>query len=412
MATAPRRRSDRFNDRRQQILDAAAPLFNQKGLGGTTLAEVAAAVGLITTSVTYYYRRKDDLAAACLMRTIDSYRDLIARAADQATPEARLAAFIDGYFALLADIAAGRGPALMNFFDIRSLTGAAIEPAFSAFADMFRALRALMRPEPLTPAFAQPEENARVHLTLSLILWARTWAARHDPMDYPRLGRRLSDILIHGLSPDQARDTHWAPPQLALPEPPPVELGLSRQDFLRAATETINDFGYHGASVDAIAARLGVTKGAFYHHVPAKDDLVFSCFDRSFAAVREAQSAAMAGGLTAWERLTAITDALVRRQLGGDPLVRHMAVAAAHAEVRNELREAMERQTEHYAGLIADAVAEGDVRPVDPSVAAQMVAETINAAPDLPRWTGGRLAPDEASRAYVRPLFARGVLQA
>ena len=32
-----------------------------------TLADVAAKVGLITTSVTYYYRKKDDLAAACFM---------------------------------------------------------------------------------------------------------------------------------------------------------------------------------------------------------------------------------------------------------------------------------------------------------------------------------------------------------
>ena len=411
MPIATRRRSDRFNDRRQQILDAAAPLFNQKGLGGTTLAEVASAVGLITTSVTYYYRRKDDLAAACLMRTIAAYQALIAEAAAEPTSEARLSAFIDAYFALLADIAAGRGPALMNFFDIRSLTGAAIEPAFSAFADMFRSLRALMRPEPLIPAFAQPDENARVHLTLSLILWARTWAARYDPMDYPRLGRRLSDILINGLVSEPASGREWSPPALDLPPAPPPEIGLSRTDFLRAATETINDFGYHGASVDAIAARLGVTKGAFYHHVSAKDDLVVSCFERSFGAVRETQAAAMQARLPAWHRLTGVTDALVRRQLGGEPLVRHMAVAAAHAEVRGELRDAMERQTEHYAGLIADAVAEGAVRPVDPAVAAQMVAETINAAPDLPRWTRGRLTPDEASRAYVRPLFIGGVLR-
>lgn len=407
MQTTARRRSDRFNDRRQQILDAAAPLFNQKGLGGTTLAEVAAAVGLITTSVTYYFRRKDDLAAACLMRTIAAYQALIVEAAAEATPADRLTAFIDGYFALLADIATGRGPALMNFFDIRSLTGAAIEPAFSAFADMFRALRGLMRPEPQTPAFAQPEENARVHLALSMILWARTWAMRYDPMDYPRVGRRLSDILIHGLAP--GRD--WAPPTLDLPVETTPGLGLSRADFLRAATETINDFGYHGASVDAIAARLNVTKGAFYHHVSAKDDLVLSCFERSFGAVREAQGAALRAELSAWDRLTAITDALVRRQLGGDPLLRHMAVAAAHAEVRGELREAMERQTEHYAGLIADAVADGAMRPVDPAVAAQMVAETINAAPDLPRWTGGRLDPNAAAWVYVRPLFANGVLR-
>ncbi|MGZ8362699.1 MAG: TetR/AcrR family transcriptional regulator, partial [Caulobacteraceae bacterium] len=43
----------RFERKREAILDAAARLFNQKGLKGATLAEVAQRVGLITTSVTY-----------------------------------------------------------------------------------------------------------------------------------------------------------------------------------------------------------------------------------------------------------------------------------------------------------------------------------------------------------------------
>lgn len=407
MSATSRRRSNRFSDRRQQLLDAAAPLFNQKGLGGTTLAEVGAAVGMLTTGVTYYYRRKDDLAAACLLRTIAAYRSRIAEAEDESTPERRLAAFIDGCFIQTSDVAAGHAPPLMAFFDIRSLTGAAVEPVFSAFSDMFRDLRALMRPAPLQPALPQPEENARVHLTLSMVLWARTWALRYDPIDYPRLGKRMSDILINGLSVSGA----WSPAPLGLPESPRPEANLSHADFLRAATETINDFGYHGASVDAIAARLGVTKGAFYHHVSTKDDLVLSCFERSFRTVRQIQIAGLNGDLTPWDRLGAVTAALVRRQLGGEPLLRHMAVAATHADLRGELRDAMERQTEHFAGLVADAAADGDIRPVDPAVAAQMVAETINAASDLPRWTGGRLDAEAAIRTYVSPLFAGGVFR-
>jgi AcrR family transcriptional regulator len=57
-------------------------------------------------------------------------------------------------------------------------------------------------------------------------------------------------------------------------------------------TELVNDQGYHGASVDKIAARLNVTKGSFYHHNDTKDDLVASCFERSFTIVRGAQKTA------------------------------------------------------------------------------------------------------------------------
>jgi AcrR family transcriptional regulator len=62
------RQTKRYEQKRQSILDAAVRLFNQKGLKGTTLADVAQSVGLITNSVTYYYRKKEELATACLAR--------------------------------------------------------------------------------------------------------------------------------------------------------------------------------------------------------------------------------------------------------------------------------------------------------------------------------------------------------
>jgi AcrR family transcriptional regulator len=57
---------------------------------------------------------------------------------------------------------------------------------------------------------------------------------------------------------------------------------LARETFLLAATRLINRRGYRGASVDKISAELNVTKGSFYHHNEAKDDLVVACFERSF----------------------------------------------------------------------------------------------------------------------------------
>ena len=84
------RQTKRFEQKRQTILDAAARLFNQKGLKGTTLADVAQHVGLITNSVTYYYRKKEELATACLLRSIAVLEDLIAMAAEEPSPEMRV----------------------------------------------------------------------------------------------------------------------------------------------------------------------------------------------------------------------------------------------------------------------------------------------------------------------------------
>ena len=406
------RQTQRYEAKRDAILDAAARLFNRKGLKGATLSDVAQAVGLITTSVTYYYRRKEDLAAACLLRTIDILQEVVATASAAPTPEQRIAAFLDTYFEVLADIAAGRRPEPINFYDIRALTGPQVTVVKDAFNDLFRALRSLLRPE-TGPLFDRLEENGRTHLFFSQILWARTWLRRYDPNDYPRVAKRMADLIVNGMAETGAV---WRGAEAPAVDPdPPEPGGISQASYLKAVTELVNDQGYHGASVDKIAARLNVTKGSFYHHNDTKDDLVASCFARSFAIVRGAQKTAV--GDTGWQRITSATDALTRFQLSeSGPLLQYMALAAAPDGIRGDLLAAMDRLSQHFAGEVSDGIADGSIRRVDPAVAAQLITGAINAAADLPRWIKGksypaRIEPDWASQTFTRPLFT-GVLRA
>ena len=49
----------------------------------------------------------------------------------------------------------------------------------------------------------------------------------------------------------------------------------SRDEILRAAAELFMEFGYAATSIDAVAERLGATKGRIYHHYRSKADLFF-----------------------------------------------------------------------------------------------------------------------------------------
>jgi AcrR family transcriptional regulator len=404
MSTAPARAQTRkFELKRETILDAAATLFNRKGLRATTLGDVAESVGLITTSVTYYYKKKDDLAAACILRGLEVIDELIAQA-EQAQGEERIRSFVRLFFALLKDIAEGRRPDITNFMDFQALRSRQSETVSEGYTSLVRRLRRLAAP--IADAhFDRAQQSLRANLLLRLVLWARHWLHRYEPEDYPRAAERMSDILLNGLA---AKGSEWRPRELPIPASDaasPAE--VSRDAFLRAATQLVNEQGYHGASVAQIAARLNVTKGSFYHHNETKADLVGECFERSFEVIRRAQRAAIEQGGVGWDEITATVQALVRYQLSDQgPLLRPSAFAALPEALRPHAERSLDRLTERFAGMIVDGVADGSIRPVDPSIAAELVNEMISAASSrFAAIVRQSLGADDSWATLARPLL-------
>lgn len=61
----------------------------------------------------------------------------------------------------------------------------------------------------------------------------------------------------------------------------------TRERILDAAQALILDHGYGATTVDAVVARAGITKGAFFHHFSTKSDLARSLVDRYAAMDRD-----------------------------------------------------------------------------------------------------------------------------
>jgi AcrR family transcriptional regulator len=391
----------RFVEKREAILDAAARVFNRHGVRGGTLADVAHSVGLITNSVTYYYRRKEDLAAACLLRSIAAVDAIAAQACRGEDAERRLRGFVSGHARLLAEIAEGRQAELVGFSDIRALPSPHLEKAFAAYTDMFRAVRRVL---PEGSGFDRRDLNARAHLLLSLVNWMRAWIRRYEPDDYERVAQRIGDILVHGMARSPQQWAERAGPEIGWPQPAAGDL-RTPEAFLHAATRLVNEQGYRGASVERISARLNLTKGSFYHHHDNKDGLIAACFERSFDVIRQTLAIAAARPGSGWDRLTASARALVRYQLSEQgPLLRTTAWSALPELLRGDTLLTMNRLTERFGGFVIDGMLDGSIRPLDPSVAAQLVSAMINAASELERWVPG-ISTDNAARVYVQPLF-------
>ena len=70
----PRRRGPRLpaEERRRQIIEAAAALFSQRGFGGTTTRQVAEAAGISEPTIFKHFATKEDLYAAILEAKVET----------------------------------------------------------------------------------------------------------------------------------------------------------------------------------------------------------------------------------------------------------------------------------------------------------------------------------------------------
>ena len=372
------RSTRRFREKRDAILAAAAEAINEQSAKGMTFANVAHRVGLNTTSVTYYFKRKEDLAAAAFEHTLDYLLVMLDTALEAPTPRDRVARYLQLNMSRLARIERGEETAFAVLSDLRAMEGPVRTRLLNAWREVFRRTRTLWG---TSGSRAQTDlHGARAHVLLENTFWLPVWLSRYDPDQYPRVEQRLLDVFCHGVA---AAGSGWSPDAIELPH----EAEPGREAFLLAATRLINELGYRGASVQKIASELNVTKGSFYHHLDAKDDLVLACYRRSFDTIAAAQARADAGGGSQWHRLSSVLATLLDLQFSERaPLLRTTALSGLPLEERAAMVDRSNRIARRYAATIADGITEGSIRAVDPLIAAQTLMALQNAAFDMRKW--------------------------
>ncbi|HST64555.1 MAG TPA: TetR/AcrR family transcriptional regulator [Mycobacteriales bacterium] len=181
--------------------------------------------------------------------------------------------------------------------------------------------------------------------------------------------------------------------------------GHSLESLLDVAVGVFNERGYDATSMDELAARLGVTKSAIYHHVPGKADLLGLALDRAlnglFAVTAEP------GALTgrAIDRLEHVLRGSVRVLVAQLPSVTLLLRVRGNSPVEQE---ALRRRREFdriVTGLVAAAAAEGAVRPdIDPALTSRLLFGTVNSLVEWYRPDGG-LSADDLADAVVATTF-------
>jgi AcrR family transcriptional regulator len=396
----------KFGKKREAIIHAASVLINEAGVQATTLAAVARAIGLNATSVTYYFPRKEQLVVAVYEETLTLMERMAGEALEQPAPAARLRHFIAGHVALRKRIRAGEHGLTTALSEIRTLDKEAYDALMGHYLRVVGLVRAFFG------EWHGYEEralfSARAHILLEAVMWWPIWSMRYSVLDFPRIEERLFDVLANGLPVQRGS---FEPLELVGNWRTSNEEETGQNEaFLRAATVTINERGYRGASVNRIAESLNVTKGSFYHHHEAKDDLVLACFQQSYDRLSAVQIAGRDIEADYWRRLSSVLAELVDLQFfDPTPLLRTTALQSLDAGHKEDVVTRSNRLARRFAGMLIDGVADGSVRAIDPLVAGQVLMSTINAAYDARHWAARFERPELAVATYLS-VISEGML--
>jgi AcrR family transcriptional regulator len=175
--------------------------------------------------------------------------------------------------------------------------------------------------------------------------------------------------------------------------------------LLAVAAEVFNERGYEGASMEDLAARLGITKSAIYHHVPGKAELLRLAVDRALDGLFAVLDEQGAREGTATERLEHVVRGSVRVLVAELPFVTLLLRVRGNTEVE---RVALARRREldrRVTALVAEAEAEGGIRAdVDPALASRLLFGTVNSLVEWYRPKRG-LGADALADVVVAMVF-------
>ena len=174
---------------------------------------------------------------------------------------------------------------------------------------------------------------------------------------------------------------------------------VTRTRLIDAAIERFAADGL-GASFDAVAAEVGVTKGALYHHFGSKEGLVEAVYKEAIGRHAERVVAASAEG-DGRARLLALVDASARLYASRSPFYRvlgslHLAAAADRPALADIARRMQRTQRDFMIGLVRQGQRDGSI---DPGLDAEAVGLTVNAA--LAGFLTQQLEPPAQQRRWV-----------
>ena len=193
---APGRLQRRSEQRRTEILRAAARVFRRMGLGAAGMREIAEEADLSIGNLYYYFSGKDEILLYCQERTLEHMLAAVeaARAMPASSAE-RLRAVLRAHVHAMLDELEGATAHL----EVEALPEALRAPVIAKRDRYEGAVRALVVDGVRAGEFAQVDAPLVTRAMLGAVNWSARWFRPDGPKTSAEIARALSDYLVKGL---------------------------------------------------------------------------------------------------------------------------------------------------------------------------------------------------------------------
>jgi AcrR family transcriptional regulator len=186
----------------------------------------------------------------------------------------------------------------------------------------------------------------------------------------------------------------------------PARSQSTKVQILQSAAAAFRRLGYHGATVEQIAAALRMNKGNLYYYFRNKEEILFACHQYSLDRILDLLEDIHAGSESADRKLRRLIVAFVHTildELHGTTLFIDLeALTPAHLKIVVARRDRVDRGLRQ---MIADGVAAGLFAETDAKLMSFAILGAVNW---IPRWfrPEGPANSDEIAETFARFLVA------
>lgn len=182
---------------REDILDAAAQVFRQKGYSGASMADIAGLVNLQKASLYHHVSSKQEILLALLDRALDMLTERIEPIANKSIPaDEKLRMMIRIYLQSLAE---NSDPSSVLLFEHRSLDRKS-HPRHVPNRDRFEKLWQDVFIEGVhSKLFACQDCRLAVRGLMGTLNWTLTWYRPDGELSIGEIADRYADMLFNGL---------------------------------------------------------------------------------------------------------------------------------------------------------------------------------------------------------------------